>query len=89
MLLVPASPVAPVAALGTLSAQVVASRPLCRTRLPRTAHSWPAPAGSSFAHGSSVLSAGRGLVLEPPAGLGMPARKRRTSSLAAWVASVM
>ena len=49
----------------------------------------PAPAGQSSAHVSTVLAAGRGPVLEPPAGPGMPARKCRTSWLAAWVASVM
>jgi len=37
----------------------------------------------------AVLVAGRGLVLGPSAGPGMPARKCRTSWLAAWVTSVM
>ena len=37
----------------------------------------------------AVLAAGNAPVPEPPAGLGMPARKRRTSWLAAWATSVM
>ncbi len=38
---------------------------------------------------SAVLAAECGPVPERPAGLGMPARKRRTCWLAAWVTSVM
>ena len=38
---------------------------------------------------SAVLAAGHAPVPEPPAGPGMPARKRRTSWLAAWATSVM
>ena len=41
------------------------------------------------AHVSTVLAAGRGPVLELPAGPEMPARKCRTSWLAAWATSVM